>query len=422
MAFLGWPWGGETRMLTAAMHDPAEIAPFFDVPGTFLDAARYGNGHINDTFACRWRQDGRTRRYILQRLNRHVFADPPGLMENVARVTRHLRRKRAGVPGADPNRDGLTLVPTRAGGLFHRDDQGDFWRAYLFIEDTETHDVCTSASQAYEAARAFGQFQRLLADLPGGPLHATIPFFHHAPRRLEALERAVAEDRAGRVAGVACEIEFARRRRDFAGVVTQGLDSGALTERVTHNDTKLNNILMDRQTGGAVCVIDLDTVMTGSVLYDFGDMVRSCARQSREDEPDPENVGVNLDVFSALVTGYLEVAGDFLTPAEIELLAASGRLMAFTLGVRFLTDYLEGDVYFRQKRPGQNLDRVRVHFKLVSEMEALTPQMEAMVRRAAGGGRIRPRIRPQIPSGTPTPGSLACEDGPAAVQGRPGTE
>jgi hypothetical protein len=365
------------------MHDPAEMAPFFDVPGEYLDGARYGNGHINDTFACRWRQGGGIRRYIMQRMNRHVFADPPGLMENVARVTRHLRRKLADIRGADPDRECLTLVPTRNGDLFHRDDQGDYWRTYLFIENTETFDVCVSIAQARAAAGAFGRFQRLLSDLPGGPLKETIPFFHHSPKRLEALERAVSEDRAGRAAGVAREIGFARERRGFSAVVTRCLETGCLSERVTHNDTKLNNVLLDGKTGRAVCVIDLDTVMTGSLLYDFGDMVRSCARQSREDEPDPGKVTVNLEIFEALVTGYLDAMGDGLSIAETELLAASGRLMAFTLGVRFLTDYLDGDLYFRQKRPGQNLDRVRVHFRLVSEMERLAPRMEAIVRQAA---------------------------------------
>ena len=369
------------------MHDPADIASFFDVPGEYVDGAPYGSGHINDTYACRWRLNDKVSRYIIQRINRRVFTAPVALMENVERVTCHLRHKLEDIPGADPDRECMTLLYARDGGRFFRDDEGDYWRAFRFVEGTETFDVCTSPSQAYEAARAFGRFQRLLADLPGGPLQETIPFFHHTPRRLAAFEQAVAEDKAGRCASVAKEIEFVRRREDFAGAVTQCLDHGFIAQRVTHNDTKLNNVLIDKGTGRAVCVIDLDTVMNGSVLYDFGDMVRSCVRDSSEDAPDPGKVNVKLDVFEALANGYLDETRSFLSPTEVELLAASGRLITLTIGVRFLTDYLQGDVYFRQKRPGQNLDRVRVHFRLVSEMEALTPQMEAIVHRAAKSAR-----------------------------------
>lgn len=369
------------------MHGPADIAGFFDVPGEYLDGEPYGSGHINDTYACRWRCRGEITRYIVQRLNRHVFANPLELMENVERVTRHLRRKLESVPNARPDRECMTLIYTREGRRCYTDDEGDYWRVYRFIEGTDTFDVCHLPSQAYEAARAFGRFQRLLADLPDGPLHETIPFFHHTPRRFAAFERAVQEDKAGRCTGVAREVEFVRRRGDFAAAVTHCLEQGLIAERVTHNDTKLNNVLMDHDTGRAVCVIDLDTVMNGSVLYDFGDMVRSCVRSSREDEPDPDHVGVRLDVFEGLARGYLEETRSMLSPMEIELLAASGRLIALTLGIRFLTDHLQGDVYFRQRRAGQNLDRARVNFRLVSEMEALTPQMEMIVHRAARTAR-----------------------------------
>jgi hypothetical protein len=365
------------------MKDIADIVGRFDVPGRYLDGARYGNGHINDTFACRWQTEGGIVRYILQRVNRRVFAKPQELMDNIERVTQHLRWKLGAISGADPDRDCLTLIPTRAGENCYRDEEGDYWRAYKFIEDTDAFDVCTSPMQAYEAARAFGRFQYLLADLPAGPLHETIPFFHHTPRRFQAFEEALKENRSGRAGTVEEEVEYVRRRRDLAAAVTGCLDEGVMVERVTHNDTKLNNVLMDRRTGQAVCVIDLDTVMSGSVLYDFGDMVRSCVRTSTEDEPDLRRVNVDCRVFEALVAGYLEEARGFLTPLEVELLAASGRLITLTIGIRFLTDYLNGDVYFKTRHPQQNLDRARVHFKLVSEMEALTPRLESMVRRAA---------------------------------------
>lgn len=365
------------------MKDVAEIARHFDVAGRYVDGARYGSGHINDTFACRWQTPEGVTRYILQRVNRNIFANIPALMDNIARVTAHLRRKLTAVPGANPDRECLTLIPTREGAPYYRDDEGDYWRSYVFIEESDAFDVCTLPGQAYEAARAFGRFQRLLADLPGGPLTETIPFFHHTPRRFAAFEDAVREDRSERAGTVQAEIEYVRRREHFAAAITDCLEHGYMVSRVTHNDTKLNNVLMERQTHRAVCVIDLDTVMNGSVLYDFGDMVRSCVRTSVDDEADLSRVNVDCRVFEALAVGYLTEARGFLTPMEVELLASSGRLIALTLGVRFLTDYLNGDVYFKTRYPGQNLVRARVHFKLVSEMEALTPRLETVVHRAA---------------------------------------
>ncbi len=364
-------------------HKPAEIAAQFDVPARFVDAVPYGSGHINDTYLSRWDRHGLCVRYIIQRINHQVFKEPERLMENIDRVTRHIRGKLDLTPGANPDRECLSILRTRDGTLVHVDDQGDYWRLYNFIDGARSYDVCTAPHQAYEAAKAFGRFQRLVADLPGARLHDTIPFFHHTPRRLQALEQAVRADSHGRCAEAREAIDFVFARAEFTSIVTALLDRGVLPERITHNDTKLNNVLIDEQTQRAVCVIDLDTVMNGSALYDFGDMVRTCGRTSEEDERDLAKVQVNLDAFEALARGYLEGAAGFLAPAEVELLVASGRLITLTIGIRFLTDFLAGDVYFKIHRPGHNLDRARVHFRLIAEMEKIEARMQAIVDRAA---------------------------------------
>ena len=366
-------------------HKPAEIAAQFDVPARFVDAMPHGSGHINDTYLSRWDRHGHCVRYIIQRINHHVFKEPALLMDNIDRVTRHLRAKLEALPGANLERECLSILRTVNGSLVHCDDQGDYWRMYNFVDGTRTYDLCTAPHQAFEAAKAFGRFQRLVADLPGDRLHDTIPFFHHTPRRLQALEHAVRLDSHGRCAEARDAIDFVLARAEFTSIVTAGLERGVLPERITHNDTKLNNVLMDEQTDRAVCVIDLDTVMNGSALYDFGDMVRTCGRTSTEDERDLNKVQVNLDAFEALARGYLEGAAGFLKPAEVDLLVAAGRLITLTIGIRFLADYLAGDTYFKIRRPGQNLDRVRVQFKMVSAMETHAATMERIVRQYAAG-------------------------------------
>lgn len=364
-------------------HRPAEIAAQFDVAARFVDAVPYGSGHINDTYLSRWDQHGRCVRHIIQRINHHVFKAPEQLMENIDRVTRHVRGKLEASAGSNPDRECLSILRTIQGALVHRDDQGDYWRMYTFIDGTRTHDLCTAPHLAYEAAKAFGRFQRHLSDLPGERLHDTIPYFHHTPRRLQGLEQAVREDRHGRGASAREAVDFVFARAGLASLVTDRLERGVLPERITHNDTKLNNVLMDERTERAVCVIDLDTVMNGSVLYDFGDMVRTCGRTSAEDERDLDKVQFNLDAFEALARGYLQGAAGFLTPDEVELLVEAGRLITLTIGIRFLTDYLSGDVYFKTHRPGHNLDRARVHFRLVAEMEMWAARMQAIVDQAA---------------------------------------
>lgn len=356
----------------------AEVGQQFSLAGRFAGGGSHGNGHINDTFVVVYEQDGRRIRYILQRINRRVFRDVPALMENIARVSAHVGAR---VRGADsgPRREALTLIPTRTGRPFYRDAAGDYWRAYVFIEGASTHDLVQSPRQAYEAALAFGQFQRDLADLPGPPLRETIPDFHDTRKRLLRLEQVVAADPAGRTATAQAEIAFAGERQDLAGALLDLHARGAVPLRTTHNDTKLNNVMLDDTTGRGVCVIDLDTVMPGLALYDFGDMVRFASNTAVEDETDLSLVRADLRVFAALVEGYRRGAGDMLNEAEVAHLVLSARLITLEIGVRFLTDYLEGDVYFKTRRLRHNLDRCRNQFALVRSMEAQADQMHRLV-------------------------------------------
>jgi Ser/Thr protein kinase RdoA (MazF antagonist) len=297
-------------------------------------------------------------------------------MENIRRVTAHLAEKMSGTPEAA--RRVLTLVPARDGKSFYCDAAGSWWRVFPFIERTRAVDVVESPAQAFAVARAFGQFQKLLADLPAPRLHDTIPDFHHTPKRFAALEKAVATDACNRAASAQPEIEFARRHQAVCRVL---LDA-KLPERVTHNDTKLNNVLLDDATGEGVCVIDLDTVMPGLALDDFGDLVRSLTNPAAENERDLARVEMQFPVFAALLRGYLAAAADFLTPAEKNLLPVAGQLIAYELGLRFLTDHLAGDTYFKARRVDENLDRCRVQFKLFESLRRQEPAMHQLV--AAG--------------------------------------
>ena len=368
----------------APSPDLATVARAFPLLGRFLDAAPYGSGHINDTFAVRFDQAGTPVRYIFQRINDRIFKDVPALMENIARVTAHATQRAASVAGdADGSRRTLTLVPARDGLPYHRDAAGGWWRCYLFIERARTYDIVGSPQQAAAAARAFGEFQRLLVDLPGKRLHETIPDFHHTRRRFEAFQRALAADAHNRAAQARAEIAFALEHEPLVDVLLDLQARGEIPERVTHNDTKFNNVMLDDATQEAVCVIDLDTVMPGIALNDFGDMVRSATNAAAEDERDLARVHARLPIFEGLVQGYLSAARPFLNPAEVGHLAVSGAVITFEIGLRFLTDFLAGDVYFKTKRPGHNLDRAANQFAMVRSLEAQRATMEAIVAKHA---------------------------------------
>jgi Ser/Thr protein kinase RdoA (MazF antagonist) len=349
-------------------HDVAGVARHFQIRGPFSNAEPYGSGHINDTYRVT-RQNGPPTRYIFQRINHNVFKNPIALMENIQRVTGHLHKKLSAV--SDAHRRALTLIPALDGKAFHRDADGNFWRAYLFIENARSCDAVETPQQAFEAAKAFGQFQQWLADLPAPPVHETIPDFHHTPRRFAALEQSIEADAANRAKFAKPEIEFALRHKAITGTLL----NAALPARVTHNDTKLNNVLMDDATNEGICVIDLDTVMPGIALYDFGDMVRTATCPAREDERDLSRIEMQFPMFEALARGYLGSTAGFLTRAEKQLLAFSGRLITFEIGIRFLADFLAGDTYFKVHRDQHNLDRCRTQFKL---MESILQQEERM--------------------------------------------
>jgi len=355
------------------------IASLFAIPGDFLAAAPYGNGHINDTYAVSIRQGGTPLRYIFQRINHHVFQQPEKLMDNVLRVTRHIRAGMDGIP--DASRRTLTVIPATDGRPFAKDDENCYWRVYVFVEEAHSRDTAEAPEHAFQAARAFGRFQKDVADLSTPRLHEVIPGFHHTPQRFEALENAINADSRGRVAACSREIDFAMARKTDAHLLTDLLAAGQLPERITHNDTKLNNVLRDNLTGEGVCVIDLDTVMPGLIHYDFGDMVRSATCTAAEDETDLRKVQVRFDLFEALLRGYLDAANDFLTPLEKELLPFSGKLITLEIGVRFLTDYLQGDIYFKTKRPEHNLDRCRNQFQRVCSIEEQLDEMTTLLKR-----------------------------------------
>ncbi len=334
-------------------------------------AERYGTGHIHETYCVRFEGGRRDTRMILQRVNTSIFKNPVGLMENIDRVTGHIRRKLD--RQADAERRVLRLVPTSGAKNWHVDAEGHYWRAYGFIDGATSFDAVSSPSQAFEAAKAFGVFQRMLADLPGPRLMESIADFHNTPKRFEAFEREIERDAAGRLAEAEQEVCFALSRREIARAL---LDAG-LPERVTHNDTKLNNVMLDDSTGEGVCVIDLDTVMPGLAAYDFGDMVRTMTCRAAEDERDLSQVAMELPLFEVVLKGYLKGAREFLTVQERESLITGAKVIVFEQGIRFLTDFIAGDRYYRIDRAAQNLDRARVQFRL---LESIEKQESAMTR------------------------------------------
>jgi hypothetical protein len=402
------------------------IASEFDLGGCVVAAMPYGAGHINDTYVIdiavvddddcyddsygddydddSSQSSRRLRHYILQRINSDVFRNPIEVMENVVRVCDHMRYRLLSAGKTDVDRRSLRLVPTRAeedkeGGyrmaMVHGDDDGrgrrpqwwfvddvgDYWRCYHLVPNATGRDAITSTDQARSAAFAYGNFQSLLSDLPGGgsSLHETIRNFHHTPTHYDRFRNAVSRDAYGRASSAISEIEFAKSRESDVHVLVNALRDGTVPIRVVHNDAKFGNVLLDDITNEGMCVVDLDTVMPGTVLYDFGDLVRTCTCTAHEDELDPSKVSMRFDMFEALVCGYVESTRDFLTSLERSLLPLSGKLISFEIGLRFLTDYLEGDVYFKVDRERHNLDRARVQFRLVESIEKQMSEMQAFV-------------------------------------------
>ena len=333
----------------------------------------YGNGHINDTYLTN------TPTFILQRINTNVFKDPEAVMDNIERVTEFLKKK-IKAEGGDPTRETMSVIKTADGKCCYKCDDDNVFRVYDFVTNTKTIENDTSPKTLFNAGQGFGKFQRLLDDFPADTLHETIVDFHNTPKRVEALKTAIAEDKAGRASSVQTEIEFALKNADFADVVVKGIENGSIPLRVTHNDTKINNILFDADTDEAVCVIDLDTVMPGSALYDFGDALRMGGSTAAEDETDLSIVNFDCKAFESFAKGYCSEMLPKLTEAEIELLPFSVKLLTYECGIRFLTDYLNGDTYFKIHRQHHNLDRARNQFKLVADLSSKEAELKEILQ------------------------------------------
>ncbi|MDQ8206690.1 aminoglycoside phosphotransferase family protein [Coraliomargarita sp. SDUM461003] len=355
------------------------VTQAFALYGDFVSGAPYGSGHINDTFAIHVNQGGSLLRYIFQRINHGIFQNPAELMDNIARVCAHNLAVSERAEIADSSRRVMSIIPARSGEPYVRDADGYYWRCYVFIEQAKTYDQIESPQQAFEAAKAFGDFQQLLADIGGERLHETIPDFHNTAARYQNLVRAIEADPCNRAASVRDEIAFFTQREKDASRLLRMMEAGQLPERVTHNDCKLNNVMIDDETGAGICVIDLDTTMPGLALYDFGDLVRTATSPALEDEPDTSKVVMQMPMFEALVKGYLQGTGSMLNSHELAELPFAGKLITLETGMRFLADYLEGDQYFKIKREGHNLDRCRTQIALVQSIEQQFEAMNDMV-------------------------------------------
>ncbi|MDL2205652.1 aminoglycoside phosphotransferase family protein [Eubacteriales bacterium OttesenSCG-928-N13] len=359
------------------------VLPMFGFEGSYLDVEEIPSGHINNTYHLTYTDGDRLHHYTLQRINSYVFKDPMAVMRNIQMVTKHLRLSMER-DGIDPHRRVLELIPTIEKQIMYRDNEGHYWRAYIFIENATAHDEVKVPAHFYEAGRGFGEFQKRLTDFPISRLSYTIPNFHNTPHRFDAFMESVANNRAGRAHSVQAEINFLRERRDMMGQIVQLIDSNELPLRVTHNDTKINNVMIDDNTGKAVCVIDLDTVMPGSSLYDFGDAIRFGASTAVEDEPDVSKISLDLEKFKLFTRGFVEETDGFLTKTELKLLPIGAEVLTCELVMRFLTDYLDGDLYFKVHSPEHNLIRTRAQMQLMIDMETKHDDMMAYVEGLIG--------------------------------------
>lgn len=341
----------------------------FDFKGELKSVGPFGCGHINDTYLLTFvLEDQSECKIILQKMNKNVFPKPVELMENVMGVTTYLK-KLIDAQGGDSERETLNVIPAKDGKAYYQDSEGEFWRAYKFITDATCYEQVEKPEDFYESGVAFGRFQYMLADYPAETLHETIEDFHNTKKRFATFKKAVEEDVMGRAASVQKEIQFVLDREDVANYFTDLQEKGELPLRVTHNDTKLNNVMIDNKTGKGICVIDLDTVMPGLAMNDFGDTIRFGASTAAEDEKDLSKVSCDMDLYDIYAKGFMEGCGGKLTQREIELMPMGAKVMTYECGMRFLTDYLQGDVYFKIQREEHNLDRARTQFKLVADME-----------------------------------------------------
>jgi hypothetical protein len=359
-----------------------EVLSQFEIEGNIDSIEPYGSGHIHDTYVVRNKEHGYPD-YLLQRINHHVFKNISKLMDNITLVTNHLREKLTKLSGAQPDKEVLTLIPTHQKQSYYADEQGNYWRVYLLLKDTRSYDVVQTPQQAYEGGKAFGKFLALLTDLEASLLHESIPDFHNVENRLRLFREAVKKDPAGRVKEVAAEIKFTEKRAEQMCSIRRLGQAGKLPLRITHNDTKFNNVLLDRNDQ-AQCVIDLDTVMPGYVAYDFGDAIRTTIVKTAEDEKDLRKIDIDLELFQGFTKGFLKEMGAFLTEEEIQTLSLGVTLLPYIMGIRFLTDYIEGDTYYKTHFPAHNLQRTRAQFRLVEILEKKHELLQALILEIAG--------------------------------------
>ncbi len=367
-------------MINIAADHMLHIADQFDFAGEIISLEPFGCGHINDTYLIKALQEGRQFKYLLQRINHKVFTSPINVVKNIEKVTSHLQKKIAEA-GGDTSRETLTFIPTKKGLNFYISDSGDFFRVYKYISHTVTYQRVENPMLFYHSGKAFGKFQRMLADFDASQLYETLPNFHDTRKRYAALMTSAECNIKSRAEWCAAELDFAAQRRDIMSILLQLKESGKIPERVTHNDTKLNNVMLDEKTGEGVCVVDLDTVMPGLSLYDFGDSIRFGANTAAEDERDLSKVGLDLELFEYYTRGYLSETGDMLNETEKDCLPFSALLMTLECGMRFLTDYLDGDIYFKTDYAEHNLDRCRNQFRLAEDMENNLDKMRQIVNK-----------------------------------------
>lgn len=362
-------------------YNVEDVLKQFDFKGVVIDVKPFGLGHINDTFIVNCvEQNELSIRYILQRININIFKTPENLMDNIKNVTLYLNKKIV-ARGGNPDRETLNLVNTVDGKVFYKNSSGDYWRSYRFIEGARTYQVVENLKHFYNAGKAIGNFEKLLKNYPADELFETIPDFHNTKKRYEAFLEALSLDVMNRAKDVQAEIDFVLARRDEVSVLVNLQEAGKLPLRVTHNDTKFNNIMIDDSTGEGICIIDLDTIMPGLSLYDFGDSIRSGANPAEEDEVDLSKVWMDLELFEHFTKGFLDGTDNLLTALELEYLPFSAKLMTLECGIRFLTDHLNGDVYYKIHRENHNLDRARTQFKMVEDMEEKFDEMQCIVKK-----------------------------------------
>jgi len=359
-----------------------EIAAQFEIPGRFAESTRYGSGHIHDTYLIRFEDSARSTRYILQRINTQVFRDPVALMDNLSRICTNQRRELEREHASDPERRHLHLVPTTEDRSYGVDPEGGYWRCFNFQEGTRSFDRVDTEHQAYETGRTFACFSARLSHLEGPPLAITIPDFHNLELRYKALEAAIQSDSHRRAKSV--EVVIDQAASWYEGIQGAHRDVGAenLPIRIVHNDCKINNLLLDAKTGEGLCAVDLDTVMDGTVLADFGELMRTSSSRSAEDETGMGEMAIDLDLVRGIARGYLSSMGAILTDQELNALPLAGPLMAFENAVRFLTDHLCGDVYFRIRRDAQNLDRARAQFRRTELLDAERDEIRNIIESA----------------------------------------